>query len=42
MYGYMDEKKILGNTTTLKSFHLDTHDDLPLGLVFCVLLAKAS
>lgn len=42
MCGYMDEGKILGNTTSLKSFHLVTHNTLPLGLVLCILLAKAS
>lgn len=42
MYGYMDERKILGNKTSLKSFHLVTHDDLPLGLVLCILHVKFS
>lgn len=41
MYGYMDERKILENKTSLKSFHLVApDDDLPLGLVLYILLAN--
>lgn len=36
----MYERKILGNKTSLKSFHLVTPDDLPLGLVLCIFLPK--
>lgn len=38
MYGW--ERKSLGNKTSQKSFLLVTHDDLPLGLVLCILPVK--